>query len=134
MKALLDANVLVSAYGWPGRCRHLLESCFGIHPLVYSRELLEETAKNLRDKAHLPESLIEKDIEEIRDNGLSYEPSSVDSNACRDPHDLHVLGLAVAANADYIVSGDKDLLILKEFRGVRILSPTDFLNVLQQNG
>jgi len=47
----------------------------------------------------------------------------------RDPKDNKFLELAVCGNADCIVSGDKDLLDLHPFRGIRILSPRDFLQV-----
>lgn len=46
---------------------------------------------------------------------------------CRDPKDDKSLELAVAANADCIVTGDKDLLVLNPFRGIKIISPGDFL-------
>lgn len=47
--------------------------------------------------------------------------------ACRDPNDDMFLEVAVNGAADYLVSGDADLLALHPFRGVTILSPTDFL-------
>jgi predicted nucleic acid-binding protein len=49
---------------------------------------------------------------------------------CRDSDDIKVLGLAIAANADYIVTGDKDLLVLESFQGIPILNPRSFSNVL----
>jgi len=47
---------------------------------------------------------------------------------CRDPKDNKFLELAVSGNADVIISGDEDLLILHPFRGISILSPRDFLD------
>ena len=49
--------------------------------------------------------------------------------ACRDPKDDRVLELAVCGRADWIVTGDADLLVLDPFRGIRIVKPTDFLGV-----
>ena len=46
---------------------------------------------------------------------------------CRDPKDNKFLELAVAGNADCLITGDKDLLILNPFRGIKIISPSDFL-------
>jgi len=48
---------------------------------------------------------------------------------CRDPSDNKFLELAVCGNADVIVSGDDDLLVLNPFRGIAILTPRDFLRV-----
>jgi predicted nucleic acid-binding protein len=45
-----------------------------------------------------------------------------------DPDDNKVLEAALEANADFIVSGDKHLLNLKEFKGVRILTAKEFLD------
>ena len=50
--------------------------------------------------------------------------------ACRDPNDDHVLATAVAVQADVIVTGDKDLLTLGQFRTVRIVTARDFLTEL----
>jgi putative PIN family toxin of toxin-antitoxin system len=47
---------------------------------------------------------------------------------CRDPSDNKFLELAVCGNADVIVSGDDDLLVLNPFRGIAILTPRDFLS------
>ena len=46
---------------------------------------------------------------------------------CRDPKDNKFLELAVAGNADCVITGDKDLLVLNPFRGIKIISPSDFL-------
>jgi predicted nucleic acid-binding protein len=46
--------------------------------------------------------------------------------SCRDPDDLPVLGTAVAGNANVLVTGDDDLLTLREFQGMAILSPREF--------
>ena len=48
-------------------------------------------------------------------------------NVCRDPEDDRILELAVNGNATYIVTGDADLLVLNPFRGVKILTPAEFL-------
>ena len=47
--------------------------------------------------------------------------------ACRDPKDDRLLELAVSGNAKFLVTGDKDLLVLNPFRGVEILTPREFL-------
>ena len=49
--------------------------------------------------------------------------------ACRDPRDDHLLELAVSGNATHIVTGDADLLVLHPFRGVEIVTPTEFLRL-----
>jgi uncharacterized protein len=51
--------------------------------------------------------------------------------ACRDPDDDAVLALAIAARADLIVSGDRDLLDLKSFQGIAIVTPTEALRRIE---
>jgi len=48
---------------------------------------------------------------------------------CRDPKDNKFLELAVCGKADFIISGDKDLLILSPFRNIQILTPHNFINL-----
>ncbi len=48
--------------------------------------------------------------------------------ACRDPKDDKLLELAVSGKADFLVTGDKDLLVLNPFRGVEIITPREFLD------
>ncbi len=47
---------------------------------------------------------------------------------CRDPKDDKLLELATSGNADFLVTGDKDLLVLNPFRGVKIITPREFLD------
>lgn len=50
---------------------------------------------------------------------------------CRDPKDDKILDLAINGQAKYIVSGDKDLLVLNPFRGVKIVSAEEFLRAVE---
>ena len=50
---------------------------------------------------------------------------------CRDPNDNKLLELAVCGNADVLVTGDDDLLVLNPFRGIAVLTPRDFLSFTQ---
>ncbi len=49
----------------------------------------------------------------------------------RDPDDNRVLEAAVAGEADYVVTGDKDLLELRQFRGIQIMTPAQFVAILE---
>ena len=49
--------------------------------------------------------------------------------ACRDPDDDKILELAVNGHADYIVTGDDDLLVMNPFRGIEIVRPAEFLAI-----
>jgi putative PIN family toxin of toxin-antitoxin system len=49
-------------------------------------------------------------------------------SACRDPKDDKFLALALTGHADFILSGDDDLLVLHPFRGIDILNPRQYLD------
>ena len=71
-------------------------------------------------------------MEAVRKDADVVSPSRLPKPICRDPDDDWVLATAVAGEADVIVSGDKDLLILKRFQGIPIVTPRGFLELLQQ--
>ena len=58
-------------------------------------------------------------------------PGALAAQACRDPKDDKFLACAVEGEAAYIVSSDRDLLVIREYEGVCILNPGEFLIVLQ---
>ena len=59
---------------------------------------------------------------------VKFTHVTVSIDACRDPKDNKYLELAVSSGANCIISGDKDLLVLNPFEGIRILSPSEFLS------
>jgi predicted nucleic acid-binding protein len=61
-------------------------------------------------------------------------PIDVAADVCRDPNDLPILGTAVAGNADYVVTGDQDLLMLKSYLGITIISPREFYDLISDQG
>lgn len=52
--------------------------------------------------------------------------SPLSQNVSSDPDDDHIIATAIAAGGDCIISGDKDLLSLKEFQKIKIIRPADF--------
>ena len=136
LKVILDTNVLVSALLFEGRLSGLLSFLKrGAFVLLFSEETLKEFTKVL----HYPKfSLTEEEIEYLLQ--LEILPYSkivktsfkFNKDICSDKDDLKFLELAVSVQADYVVSGDKDLLKLEEVRGIKILSPREFLALLEK--
>ena len=131
MKVVLDANVIIAAFAARGLCESVLELCLSDHQLIVSEHLLGEVRKHLLGKLRLPAAVAEDILGLLREQGRLFEPVSVSADACRDPDDLPVLGVAVAAVADCIVTGDKDLLAVGQFQGVWIYSPRAFADTLR---
>ncbi len=131
MRAVIDTNVLISALLWHGQPHALLEHVRdGTLTLVSSPALLAELADVLgrakfdavRARASISR---ERALAEVRQLTEIVEPPPLPRPVCRDPDDDHVLALALAARADLIVSGDRDLVDLKEFEGMPIVGPAE---------
>jgi putative PIN family toxin of toxin-antitoxin system len=133
MRAVIDTGVLVSALirsqGPPGAVlRALIDKRF---TAIYTTELLVEVVDvlgrpNFRTKYHIQSDDIAALVNLIRLRGDLVIPNRV-VEICRDPKDDKFLTAALAGQAEYIVSGDADLLVLSPFEEIPILSPTAFL-------
>ncbi|MDY6952148.1 MAG: putative toxin-antitoxin system toxin component, PIN family [Thermodesulfobacteriota bacterium] len=130
MKIVLDANVIVAAFAARGLCESIFEVCLSDHEIVLSDDLLDEILRNLRRKIRLPAKAVDNIGELLREHSNFSIPVPLPPDLCRDPDDTKILGLAIASNADCIVTGDKDLLVLKTFQGTPILSPRSFSDIL----
>lgn len=130
MKIILDANVVIAAFASRRLCESVVELCLHSHEIVLSEELLEEIVRNLRQKIKLPGNIVEDISKLLREQASMVSSVPLAAEVCRDPDDVKILGLAVAANADYIVTGDKDLLVLKKSQGVPIVTPRLFSDII----
>ena len=131
MKVTLDANVLVAAFAAHGLCEVVYQICLAEHEMLVSEYILREVRRALRGKLKLSIVHADEIMALIRENALIVKADKVEADACRDPQDLHVLGTLIAGQADCLVTGDKDLLALKSFRSIPILSPRAFHDWLQ---
>jgi putative PIN family toxin of toxin-antitoxin system len=126
VKIVLDTNVLVAANAVPGLARSVFEFCLEKHDLVASLNLLNELAAALLNKLKAPPVSVAATIAFLKNEAVLFTPASIPAGACRDPDDLYILGLAVAAEADCIITGDEDLIVLGSFQKIPILSPRAF--------
>jgi len=126
VKVVLDTNVLVAAFATRGLCEAVLEVCLAGHDIVLSEPILKELRRHLRGKLKVPRVQAQAIVAFLREHAEVVVPATVPSDACRDRTDLAVLGTALAAEADCLVTGDRDLLDLREFRRTAILSPRAF--------
>lgn len=121
MKVVADTNTLVSGFLWDGLPARLLDAGLtGRFGLYTSTELLSELDETLRT----PKFAERFSCHEV------VSPPRVTAPELRDSDDLHVLSCAAAVPVDLIVSGDKDLLVLKAFRGIPIVTARRALDIL----
>ena len=130
MRVVLDTNVFIAAVVSDGLCRDLVRVRVVLHTIVTSEPLLRELRSTSRNEFAVdPDEL--PLLRQLR-GGRDRRASRLDERVCRDKDDDVVLATAIAGKADVIVTGDDDLLVLKKFRGIRILSPRQFLELLNE--
>lgn len=131
---VFDTNVIFSALGWQGRPYACLERVRGGAAAgVTSQALLDELAEKLRDKLAFSEEQIADALADLLGYLRVVPVSERLAVIAADPDDDRVLECAVAAQADYIVSGDRrHLLPLGRFRQILIVSPADFLALVPE--
>lgn len=130
MRVLLDANVIVATFATKGTCHEVYQACLDRHTLLTSATILDEARRILISKIKGLPGDVGDHLGMLQIRAVSVTPSVVSLSACRDAGDLHVLGAAAAGRADLIITGDDDLLELREFRGMRIIRPGDALRLL----
>ena len=126
MRVIVDANVAIAGAASRGLCEAIMELCLEHHRIILCKGILKEIEEKLRVKLKVPPVIIADYLKVLRNSAEILEPEPVDKEICRDPDDLMILGLVYPGNADAIVTGDKDLLVIKEYTGARILNPRSF--------
>jgi len=98
--------------------------------LIFSQELLEEfltLAKRPKFRRFFSSSDIEEILETIQEYAEFIEVTSK-TEVCKDPKDNFLLSLSMDGNADFLLTGDNDLLMLTKFRKTEIVTISDFLD------
>ncbi len=132
MKVVLDTNTIVSGIGWDGPPRRVLMALRdGLHDLVISPDLLVELTRvlsypKLRPIAAHPS--LRAVLEWVHQPEHIVIPKERLSIIRADPQDNLVLEAAVAGRAGTIVSGDHDLLAIRKFRDIPIVTTRQFIS------
>lgn len=126
MRLVLDTNVLIAAFIARGSCAELFEHCARHHVLVTSDFILAELREQLVGKFKFSRVEVSEVVMLLLSRMLVVQPANLSARVCRDPDDDEIIATAVAGNCECIITGDKDLLVVKRFSGIEILSPRDF--------
>lgn len=132
MRIVLDTNVLLAALFAAGLCEQLLDLILETEgaTLVLSEHILDECREHAVRKFKVPATDMQSALALIRSAAEIVTPASLPKDACSDADDIPVLGTAIAGRAHALVTGDKDLLKLRVFRGIPILTPRDLFDRL----
>ena len=134
MKLVLDSNIFISAFYWGGRPQKVLDRIvLGLDELYITNEILDEIAEvmarpNFKTELRTIDVFI-KGIEKI---GKKIFISGEIKGICRDKDDDAVIECGLLSSADYLITGDNDLLVLEKYQGIKILSANEYLRIFQQ--
>lgn len=133
MKVFLDTNVLVSGFATRGLCADIIRLVLAEHELITAHVVLNELKRVLKQKIELPAEQIQEIFAFLESQTVQPRPISLPSIPVRDEDDQWVLASALAAKAEVLVTGDKDLLdVANQISGLTITDPRGFWNLAKK--
>lgn len=136
LRVTADTNVIISALNFPGNPLRILDMAeAGEIRLAVSDDILTEVERVLqRPKFGWTHEQVDRAIRQLSAFAEHVEPKQRIDVVKNDPTDNRIVECATASGSDYLVSGDKHLLKLGQYQGVKIVTPADFLEIVAQQG
>ena len=133
MRVVFDTNVLISSTLWEGSvAQKLLFKCIDLNISIFSStEILSEYKKVLKRDFGYADDEVTLILEKIMQYIRIVQPKEKVDAIKEDPEDNKILECAMASSSQCIITYDKHILKLKEFRGIRIIKLEEALTVLQ---
>jgi len=130
VRVFLDTNVLASAFGTRGLCADVLEVILVEHELMTGEVVIEELGRALSKKFGMPVEKVRGYQRFLRDYHVESKPSQLPNLNLSGQGDLMVVASAINANAEILITGDREMLALKKKpKDMRIISPREFWNL-----
>ena len=130
MIVVVDSSVWISALQFGGIPLDALDQMTGRHQIAVCDAIVTEVNVALGEKFGWRKSEIEAALADFAEEILVVTVRGALRGVCRDANDDMVVECAVNAGAEMIVSGDKDLLSLKRYKSIRIVSARAFLRAI----
>ena len=133
MRIIVDTNVFLSGIFWDGNFSSQIINLWRSRKadLISSYPIIEELIRNLRGfKIKMEEDKVQEWENIIIQNSILVDPIEEINIVKDDINDNKFIEAAISGNADYIITQDNHLLKIKEFRGIKILTPKDFLDII----
>lgn len=133
LKVVVDINIFLSALIGNGSASKIYKAfAKGYFTPLFSldtREELFEVIQRNKFRRYFGKEETEKLKDLIKKDSILVIPQ-IKVDACRDPKDNPLLETAIEGKADFVVTSDKDLLVLNPFRNISIVSPQEFIKIL----
>ena len=129
IKVVLDTNVFISSLFWKGAPYQIFKRILeGAILNFVSPQILAEIKERLLDKFKLLPEKVKEFLEIIIFNSQIVYPKKKVNIVKKDPEDNKILECALEAKASFVISGDGHLLEIKKYKGIKIVSPKEFLS------
>jgi len=126
MKLFFDTNVLISAILTPGHSFEVIKDSIKKHEVYYTDYLLKEIRETLQEKFNLSGRLTDSAINLIKRRFIKGVNAFEVESVCRDADDDPILADCAMNTIEVLITGDKDLLPLKKWKGIHIIAPRDY--------
>ncbi len=127
---VIDSNVWISALIFGGNPEKILKLFINNKvEVVMSEEIITELRRIIINKFPLFVNSLNLLEASLRKDTVFVQLGSITIDASRDVDDNRIIETAYIGKAQYIISGDKDLLVLKKYEDIKILNPSDFLKI-----
>lgn len=130
MKLVVDTNVMISGVFFGGFPQKILRSIINKELTAYATvDIIDEYKEVVQEMIERKQGHISKDILTPLIKAMNIIEPVSEVKVCRDPDDDKFISCAKDAHALYIVSGDKDLLVLKQYENIQIITAKDFYDL-----
>jgi len=133
MRVVLDTTVIVAAFAARGLSAEVFEVCLADHSIVLSEHILSEEAEKLIDKICLPQNIVQEIIDYPKEQAEIVNPEKIKESIYMDKDDIPIIGTALSGNTRFVITGDKDLLVLKKYKDkdIEIVTPRELWSRLK---
>ena len=132
MKIVIDTNIFVSSFFWGGYPREVFERVInGLDELFITDEIIIEIKSVMNsNKFSADRSKIEDYVRIIEKYSTKIISKKISASISRDVDDDNILQCGLDGNVDFIITGDNDLLVLKDYENIRIMKPREYIEKL----
>jgi putative PIN family toxin of toxin-antitoxin system len=134
LRVTVDTNIIISALNFSGSPLRILEmAAEGAIRLAVSDNILNEVERVLRrPKFGWSQERIDAAVRQISGFAEHVEPKQRIDIVKEDPTDNRIIECAAASGSEYLVTGDRHLLKIGQYQGVKMTTPSEFVEIKQQ--
>ncbi|MEA3369377.1 MAG: putative toxin-antitoxin system toxin component, PIN family [Candidatus Ratteibacteria bacterium] len=126
MKLFFDANVLIAAFASRGYTYDVIKDAMFRYEVYCTEYVLQEVHHNLSAKFSLSKQAIEAIMYTLKSHFIRGKAADTVDKVCRDDNDNQILADALVNEIEIIITGDKDLLEIKNYKGIKIITPKHY--------